>query len=446
MNSNTSASKSSAAATSKQHSQHGKAAVCRSAAVVGGGVAGLATAMALRQVGVEVVDVYEAYDVSAGVAIGAWLTIAVNGLAALRELGLDNAVMQCGFPSEEIEFHSGSGKHLGRIPIGGTLDDGTVTCTLRRADLYRVLLEEAKRRGVNVHSRKKLARIEWQTTADGTETNTASTLTFEDGSSVPAADLVVGADGIHSAVRQHLNADRQVQSRFMGMGNTGGFLPHEVVESVMDARTKQELSRGLYRMLFGYKCFFGYTVHPDTGDVWWFANPPLDHPLSKEEAKAADWRERLVTMFADDAGPAADVIHNTPEHITVASQYDLPHVPVWYRGNVVLLGDAAHAASPSSGQGVSLGVEDAVELARFVQCQTTVADAVAVFVAHRRPRAQRVVEYGARMSSQKVPGPIGRFFRDLIMPWILWLVKNQTQDWLFSYRARIAENTEEATK
>lgn len=99
---------------------------------------------------------FEAYEESAGLQAGAWLTVAVNGLDVLRTLNLHQLVMSCGFPSRTIQLHSGTGRLLGEVPIGGILEDGTVTHTLKRADLYRVLNEEAPRRGVRFEYKKRL--------------------------------------------------------------------------------------------------------------------------------------------------------------------------------------------------------------------------------------------------------------------------------------------------
>ena len=86
--------------------------------IIGGGVAGPVTAMALQRAGIEPV-IYEAYDTSAGLDAGAFLTVAVNGLDTLRALDAHEPVLDAGFPTRNIEFFSGTGKRLGEVPIGG---------------------------------------------------------------------------------------------------------------------------------------------------------------------------------------------------------------------------------------------------------------------------------------------------------------------------------------
>ena len=89
----------------------------------------MATAMSLDRAGIEA-EIYEAYDESAGLEAGAYLTVAVNGLDALRTIGAHEPVIKAGFPTRTMRFLSGTGKHLGDLPIGGTLPDGTVTHTI----------------------------------------------------------------------------------------------------------------------------------------------------------------------------------------------------------------------------------------------------------------------------------------------------------------------------
>jgi FAD-dependent urate hydroxylase len=109
-------------------------------------------------------------------------------------------------------------------------------------------------------------------------------------------------------------------------------------------------------------------------------------------------------------------------------------VPHWWRGPMVLIGDAAHAASPSSGQGASLAMEDAVILARCLRDAPDSARAFAAYERARRARVERIVSWAARMNRNKAPGAIGRALRDLVLPLIL---KRQgsadAQRWIFEH-------------
>jgi FAD-dependent urate hydroxylase len=172
-------------------------------------------------------------------------------------------------------------------------------------------------------------------------------------------------------------------------------------------------------MVFGKRCFFLYTVAPD-GSVWWGANPPRhDEPAPGELAalRPDEWRAQLLELFARDRGPMAAIIRSTPdEHFARAwPTYDLPTVRTWSRDRMIVIGDAAHATSPSSGQGASMAIEDGVELARCLR-DLPVDAAFRAFEGLRRERVEAVVAQGARTSGYKAAGPLARVLRDAVMP------------------------------
>jgi 2-polyprenyl-6-methoxyphenol hydroxylase-like FAD-dependent oxidoreductase len=250
----------------------------KKALIVGGGVAGPVAAMALRQAGINSV-VYEAYAGGADDA-GAFLTFASNGLDALRTIDAHHLVLSEGFPTPRMTIQSGTGKHLGDVPNGGTLPDGTVSQTLKRADLYRALRDEAVRRGARVEYGKRL--VDAETTPDGV------VALFEDGTEA-AGDLLIGADGIHSRTRRIIDPSAP-RARYVPVLNIGGYARDVAVQA----------EPGTFRMVFGKRAFFGYAVHP-SGEVWWFANPPRAEEPTRAELAAigtGQWREKLMDLFA----------------------------------------------------------------------------------------------------------------------------------------------------
>ena len=114
--------------------------------IAGGGVAGPVTAMALQRAGIEAV-VYEAH-IPGGDEAGSYLTVATNGLDALRAIGADRPVLEAGFPTPVNVLLSGTGRRLGTVSNGGRLPDGTTAHTLKRARLYRALQQQAAGRGI----------------------------------------------------------------------------------------------------------------------------------------------------------------------------------------------------------------------------------------------------------------------------------------------------------
>ncbi|GAA3397484.1 FAD-dependent oxidoreductase [Cryptosporangium minutisporangium] len=382
------------------------------ALVIGGGVAGAAAAIALRRAGLDA-TIYERHpDVADDV--GLFLTFAGNGMDALRVLGAAEPVEAAAFPTPRMVMRSGTGRVLGRMAHGA---EGATSRTIRRADLYRALRDEAVRRGVPVEYGKSLVGVEQ--TPDGVRAR------FADGSEAQG-DLLVGCDGLHSLTRTVIDPDAPAP-RYVPVLNTGGYARGVEVDA----------EPGTFTMVFGKRAFFGYVPAPN-GEVWWFANPPYPTPPTAAElaeiATGDAWRQRLLDLFAGDRSPAVALIEASTNPMTGWATYDLRAVPNWYRGRVVLAGDAAHATAPSSGQGASMAIEDAVVLAKCLRDLPDVADAFATYVALRRPRVERVVAAGARTSSMKAAGPVGRVLRDAMMPVFLRLAsRSMNNDWMYRY-------------
>lgn len=257
------------------------------------------------------------------------------------------------------------------------------------------------RRGIAVQHGRRLV--------DATPVSGGVRAVFDDGSTAQA-DLLVGADGIRSTVRTLIDPAAP-RARFVPLLNLGGFAPTQATDA----------APGEYEMIFGRRCFFGYIVTPSEG-VWWFANPPRrDEPAQGELAGIGDseWRALLDGALAGDAGPARALVRSTAHPLVGWATYDIPRVPRWHRDGMVIIGDAAHATSPSSGQGASLAVEDAVQLARCLRDLPDVDGALTAYEGLRRRRVERVVAHGARTSSSKVAGPITRVVLDAVMPLVL---------------------------
>ena len=385
------------------------------ALIIGGGVAGPVAAMALQRASIDGF-IYEAYAGGADYA-GAFLTFASNGLDALRAIDAHHLVLAEGFPTPRMTIQSGTGKHLGDVPNGGTLPDGTVSQTLKRADLYRALRDEAVRRGANIEYGKRL--VDAETSPDG-----SVTARFEDGTEAEG-DLLIGADGIHSRTRRIIDPSAP-GTRYIPVLNIGGY--------ARDVRVQAQ--PGTFLMVFGKRAFFGYAVHP-SGEVWWFANPPrADEPTGAELAAIGteQWREMLMDLFAGDDSPAVEIIRTTPGKLAGWATYDLPSVPTWHRGSLVIIGDAAHATAPSSGQGASMAIEDAVVLSRCLRDLPDTRQAFAAYERLRRARVERIVAHGARTSNSKAAGPVVRVLRDLMMPLILKRVaRGGSLAWMHDY-------------
>ncbi|MGZ3582713.1 MAG: FAD-dependent oxidoreductase, partial [Ktedonobacterales bacterium] len=177
----------------------------KKALIIGGGVAGPATAMALQRAGIAS-TIYEART-QAEQNKGAFLTVARNGVNALQTLDAFEAVMARGFWRSRMEMYSGTGKRLGEM---GSNAEGIA---IERSQLAYALNEEAIRRGISVETGKRLVNV--QTVPSGV------TAQFHDGTEV-SGDLLIGADGIHSRVRTVIDAHAPVPE-LVGLIGTGGW-------------------------------------------------------------------------------------------------------------------------------------------------------------------------------------------------------------------------------
>jgi 2-polyprenyl-6-methoxyphenol hydroxylase-like FAD-dependent oxidoreductase len=379
------------------------------ALVIGAGIAGPVAAMALQRAGIDV-DVHEAYPAAAE-DIGAWLGLQTNGLDALRAIDADRTVREIGFPTPSIAFRNGTGKVLGEIPTGKPLPGGALGRSMKRSDLHRALRDEAARRGIQIRHGRRLVGVtsgEGGSGVGGGAGGRGVVATFADGSTA-AGDLLVACDGIRSRVRELLNPSGP-KARYVPMLNVGGY-----ADLVPPGGQP-----GVLTMIFGKRAFSGYLVTP-AGQTWWFASPPRrDEPADGELARIGDqqWRETLRRLYGVDRSPIADLIDATPRPLTGWTTYDLPAIPVWHDDRVVLVGDAAHATSPSSGQGASMAIEDAVVLGKCLR-DLPVPQAFARFEALRRPRVERVVAEGRKSSRLRSVRPLGRLARNLVLPLIL---------------------------
>jgi FAD-dependent urate hydroxylase len=144
----------------------------------------------------------------------------------------------------------------------------------------------------------------------------------------------------------------------------------------------------------------------------------------------------LREAFAADRTPALDLLRRTEvaDLLIIGPMEDIPTVPTWSRGRIVLIGDAAHATSPSSGQGASLAIESAVQLARCLR-DLPHQQAFATYEELRRARVEKIIAMAARRNSEKAAGPIARVLRDLLLPVVMKLLaKPEKMAWQYDYR------------
>lgn len=393
------------------------------ALVVGGGIAGPAAALALAKAGIEplVLERRPVVDPE----VGSWFTVAPNGLDALEVIDALAAVRDQGVPSRSNVMYGATGHRLGKVSLGHPLDNGLVALTMKRSWMAARLERQAERRGIVVRRGAEVSQV--------TDAGDHVEATLSDGT-VLRADLLVGADGVHSRVRQAIDAQAPA-ARYVGLTNFGGITRNTPIAG--------DLEPEAWHFIFGSQAFFG--AHPTpAGDVVWFVNVP-EPEITRDRRRNTteeEWGRRLLSLVRDDAGPAADLVRTGRLELAGDNTYDLGHVPTWFRGRMVIIGDAAHAPSPSSGQGASMALEDAVVLAQALRdhVEGDHADVPAAFAAYeksRRERVEKIVAAGARSSSSKIPGPVGRRFQELMLRFVFrYMITDRSIAWINDHRIR----------
>jgi 2-polyprenyl-6-methoxyphenol hydroxylase-like FAD-dependent oxidoreductase len=369
------------------------------ALIIGGGIAGPVTALALRKAGIDSV-VFEAYDTTAD-GVGGMLSVAPNGLAALKLVGLEP---DFGEPLRHMVMADAQGRTLGRI-------SGEMSRVVPRAELYQRLRELSVAQRIKVEHGKRLVDV---------RSENGVTATFSDGST-EHGDVLVGADGIRSTVRTIIDP-RAPRPEYVGLLGMGSYAENSGVHG--DPET-------MY-FVFG-SSFLGYWEQAD-GTIAWFNNLAVDDP---DEQTTVPWLDRLREAYGDDM-PAKQLLAHSQEVVAAGPLEIMPSVPHWYRDRMVLVGDSAHAPSASSGQGASLAAESAVQLARCLRDIPDIPTAFATYEQLRRPRVERIAARAARTNSNKRGiGPITRLLMPLAMKTFGARAFTKEQNYRIDWDARV---------
>ena len=344
--------------------------------VVGGGIAGLSAAIALRRAGNEVVVLERAPRVD---PVGAGITLFANAMAALDRLGVREAVAAQGAAATRSAILTWDGRELTRVP--SDLLEGTIA--LHRADLQAVLTAAGGdvRLGVEVTAVEQYDGDVVAVAADGSEER---------------GELLVGADGLSSVVRRAIT---DVPVRYAGYAAWRGVCSVPV-------------EAGRLTESWGVGERFGL-VDIGRGRTYWFAtkNAPEGEP-DEPGGRKAEIRRR----FSGWHEPIAAVVEAADESAILRNDvYYLEPLPRWSDGRVVLVGDAAHATTPGVGQGAAQAIEDAVVLAdRLVRSK--LATALAEYETIRRPRAEAVLKMSRRADkAAQLAHPLGWRLRNAIV-------------------------------
>ncbi len=365
-------------------------------AIVGAGIGGLAAAIALRATGVEV-RVFE--QAPAFKRVGTAIAMTPNAVKVLDRLGLGNAVRESGHvPAYRISRTWDTGEETSRVKLGSEAREryGASSHLLHRADLLAAL------RGAllsgTIEFGKKLISLR--------DDDEAVELTFEDGSKF-LADGVVGADGIHSVVREEIFGP--AKPTYTGMTAYRSIIP---IEKMGDG---------------DYASFV----------KWWGPTPQIQivtvllgrgqelyvfATMPGTEAAPESWSsggevEELKSFFSNFHADARKIVEACDITLRTAL-YERQPLDQWSSGNVTLLGDACHAMTPFMAQGAAMGLEDAAILSRCVAASDDWPTAIARYERTRIDRASKI-QLGSHQNE--------------------WLREAGNPDWVYGFDAWRAE-------
>jgi 2-polyprenyl-6-methoxyphenol hydroxylase-like FAD-dependent oxidoreductase len=328
--------------------------------IIGGGIGGLAAAACLRQRGIEALVYERAGELR---KVGAALALWPNATRVLRHLGLLDQLVAKSHVATWSVLRDSRGRVLKQVSLASA-DPPAVFA--HRADVLATLFSALPAATISLG--KNFLRAE----QEGTQVRAL----FTDGTTSPWADGLIGADGIRSAVRMQMLGDGEPQYR--------GYVAWRGVAQ-LDAEVIVGQSWGRGRR-------FGLIPVGNHRIGWWAtSNVAMPEQTVMRDTPAA-WKAEVLQLFADWHDPIPAVVEATPIDSLLCNmiQDRLP-LADWSKGQIALLGDAAHPATPNLGQGACMAIEDAAVLARAVEAIPDPASAFRVYEATRLERTRRIV-------------------------------------------------------
>ncbi|MFW1735500.1 FAD-dependent urate hydroxylase HpxO [Acinetobacter sp. ULE_I001] len=334
--------------------------------IIGAGMGGLTAGIALKKFG-HTVTIYEQTEQI--LAVGAAISLWSNGVKCLNYLGLTNQVAKLGGQMDHLAYIDGlTGEHMTQFSLMPLIEEvGQRPYPVSRADLQNMLMDEFGRD--DIHLGKKMVALE--------QVDQHIKVQFADGSEVITA-LLIGADGTHSLTRQYVLGE-QVERRYAGYVNWNGLV--EISDNLAQADQ--------------WTTFVGEGKRVSLMPVadqrfYFFFDVPL--PVGLENSKA-QYKILFKQYFKDWCQPVQNLIEAIDEQKTNRVEiHDIEPFTQFYKGRVVIMGDAAHSTTPDIGQGGCQAMEDAIYLARALQINTLgVEDALKRYQNKRNERANELV-------------------------------------------------------
>ncbi len=332
--------------------------------ICGAGIGGLALALALSRRGIAatVIERRRAEQIRGD---GLFLTLAPNGINALRAIGLAEGAIAAGFDTKGIAIFNERGQRLALINYGTHRHRfGAPSVTIGRGALGGLLLDAAMAAGIELRLGEDI--VDLNETATGLDLHTVAR--------TAAFDAAIACDGLRSTVRR-LAFPSLPQPRYTGLIGIGGVVDLPALPP----------TDGIMNMTFGRRAFFGY-LKPPGHPVLWFNSYPAPESAIGGIADPRAYAAKLRSLHTGDPLANSEILDAVDGIERNYPIYDMPSLEHWSTPHVLLMGDAAHAVAPHSGQGASMAIEDAVVLAACLDGAESPAAAFARFEQLRRAR------------------------------------------------------------
>lgn len=335
--------------------------------IMGAGIAGLSAAIALRNIGIEALVVEGSKEIR---PVGAGLSLAANAMEALRHLKISEEVIKNGRELASFTLFDKKGNAIKSVSTQPTKSKTNVkNFTIHRAKLHAVLLSKISPENILTGKRS----VNMSKTPEGIE------ITMEDGSTLLTHYLIV-AEGIHSPLRKAITSEAMV--RYAGYTCWRGIADNTALNISETSETLGKEGR------------FGI-VPLANNQIYWFACKNSD----RENAFFKNFTvENLVSNFKDYHQPIVKILNATPPGSLIWGDIcDINPLQKFAYGNIVLIGDAAHATTPNMGQGACMAIEDAVILANCLEKNSCVTEAFKSFEKRRLGRTHKIVNDSWRL-------------------------------------------------
>ena len=374
-------------------------------AIIGGGIGGLTTAIALQKKGFTDIKVYEAAPKIQ--AIGAGILLASNAMTIFERLGIAQQLKAEGNVLQTAGLGNHHGKMLTTVDFSKIIKTyGNGTIAIHRGKLQQILLQNVKEN--TLLTGKRLKNIE--------NTEGGVLLEFEDKTTIKA-DIVIGADGINSIVRKHIFGE--IPLRYSSQTCWRG-----IAKMQLDNPKASEELWGTKRGLRAALCQVG------ENEVYWYITLKHTEGFKLSDSETKPYLHNLVSEFNSPIQKAIQLTEN--QHILHNDLSDFKPIKSWYKNNIVLMGDAAHATTPNLGQGACQAIEDAFVLANCLKTHPSVNNAFEAFQKTRMKKVHFVVKTSQQLGQlSNLGGTIGYRLRNAILGITpSWLAEKQF-DYLF---------------